>query len=170
MKDTLLTLGLAAIALVTIFIPVAVPSVVFAAHNSINSQVFNPTVLAGPLLVCTGVSSNGGPIGNTCQNLCDLVAQVAQVIYYMIAVVIWIVTPILVAVGGIMIMIGGASPEMVGRGKKTITGAVWGIAIVLCAWLLVKTLVSPITGLGISGIGGFSSVSSTGVTASACGL
>jgi hypothetical protein len=55
-----------------------------------------------------------------------------------------------------MIMLGGASPEMVGRGKKTITGAVWGIVIVLCAWLIVFTFVSAFGGLSkyVGGFGG----------------
>lgn len=156
MKKNLLTLGLAMMSLVAMIVPVAMPSLAFAAHNSINSQVFNPTILAGPILLCTGAPSSGGAISNTCNNLCDLVAQIAQVIYYMIAVVIWIIAPILIAVGGIMIMLGGTSPEMVGRGKKTITGAIWGIVIVLVAWVVVFTFVSAFGSLGkyVGGFGG----------------
>lgn len=156
---------------------VLLPCTVFAAANPIKSNVFNPTILAGPLVLCTGTGSPATTIGGVavpaipaCSNLCDVVAQIAQVIYYAIAVVIWIITPILVAGGGIMIMLGGASPEMVGRGKKTITGAVWGVGIVLCAWLIVKTFISPVTGIGISGIGGFSSSSVGTSAAHACGL
>jgi len=154
MKQKLLTAGLAFISLAILIIPIAMPSLAFAAHNSLQTNVFKPTILAGPLLLCTGVPSNGGAISNTCQNLCDLVAQIAQVIYYMIAVVIWIVTPILIAVGGIMIMLGGANPGMIETGKKTITGAVWGIIIVLCAWLIVFTFVSAFGGLS-KYVGGF---------------
>jgi hypothetical protein len=130
---------------------VASPYIAFAAHNPISSNVFSPTILQGPLLICTGVPTNGA-VASQCNNLCDLVAQIANVIYFAIAVVIWIITPILVAFGGIMIMIGGASSEMIGRGKKTITGAVWGIVIVLCAYLIVYTFVKAI---GITGVGGF---------------
>jgi hypothetical protein len=70
----------------------------------------------------------------------------------MIAVILWIITPVLVVVGGLMVMLAGASSEMVGRGKKTITGAVWAIVIVLCSWVIIATFVKVI---GISGIGGF---------------
>lgn len=55
-----------------------------------------------------------------------------------------------------MIMLGGANPEMVGRGKKTITGAIWGICIVLLAWLIVFTFVGALGGLSkyVGGFGG----------------
>jgi hypothetical protein len=106
----------------------------------------------GPILVCNG--ANAGTSNNlpTCNNICDLVAQVANVIYFAIAVVIWIVTPVLIAYSGIRFMIAGANAEMIGSAKKTITAIVIGIAIMLCAWLIVSIFVSVI---GIAGVGGF---------------
>ena len=89
---------------------IALPYVVLAKTAPINSNVWNPTILSGPLLICTGVPANGGPITNTCNNLCDLVAQIAQVIYFAIAVVIWIVTPITITIAGIRLMMS----DMVG--------------------------------------------------------
>jgi Type IV secretion system pilin len=147
MKNKFIAAGILVLALV------AMPYFVFATSNPINSNVFNPTILAGPLVICTGVASSaGGASFPACNNLCDLVAQIANVIYFFIAVVIWIIAPILIAVGGIMIMLAGPNPEMLGRGKKTITGAIWGIVIVLLAWLIIFTFVSI---LGIKGVGGF---------------
>ncbi len=158
MKGKSPNIALAIISLVLILVPVATPAAVFAASNPIKSNVFLPTILAGPLIVCVGASasntgSNSLPV---CSNLCDLVAQIANIIYFTIAVVIWIIAPILIAVGGIMIMLGGANPGMIETGKKTITGAVWGIVIVLCAWLIVFTFVSAFGNLGqyIGGFGG----------------
>lgn len=147
-------------AIVLIVLSIALPSAVFAANSGVKSNVFLPTILNGPLLICVGAPNGNnaasGAVSNVCSNLCDLVAQIANVIYYMIGVVIWVITPILVAVGGIMIMLGGANPEMVGRGKKTITGAVWGIAIVLLAWLIVFTFVAAMGNLSkyVGGFGG----------------
>lgn len=134
-------------------LPLILPATVFAASAAVKSNVLNPLspsfALQGPLVVCVGALPPGGSTAiPQCSNLCDLVAQIANVIYYAIAVVIWIITPILVAVGGIMIMLDGASPEMVGRGKKTITGAVWGVVIVLIAWLIVFTFVGAFGKLG----------------------
>ncbi len=132
----------------------AAPVAALADHTAIKSMVFNPNIIAGPLTVCVGATSTN--VGKTqlpvCTNLCDFVAQVAQVIYYVIGFVIWIIVPLFAAIGGIMIMLGGASPEMVSRGRGTILGAVWGLVIVLCAWLIVATFVHVI---GITGVGGF---------------
>jgi hypothetical protein len=127
------------------------PLVASANNTGVFSDVFDPVILQGPLVVCSG-SPGGGKIGSVCNNICDLVDQIANVVYFFIAVVIWIIAPILVAVGGLMIMFYGASPEMVSRGKKTITGAIWSIVIVLCAWLIVYTVV---TFFNIQGVGGF---------------
>ena len=168
MKNKFLSIGFAAISLAMLIIPIAMPSIAFADPNAINSSVFIPTILAGPLTVCIGMSGGTLP---ACSNLCDLVAQIANIIYYMIAVVIWIVVPILVAVGGIMIMLGGANPGMIETGKKTITGAVWGLVIVLCAWLIVFTFVGAFGNLGkyIGGFGGTSGQAACSVAGSSSG-
>jgi hypothetical protein len=148
-------------AAVIFFIMIAMPYFAFATAAPIKSNVLDPLsplfALKGPLVVCTGVPTSGTASGQSysfsaCQNVCDLIAQIANVIYFAIAVVIWIITPILVAVGGIMIMLGGANPGLIETGKKTITGAVWGIVIVLAAYLIVATFVGF---LKIQGIGGF---------------
>ena len=154
LKEKLFIIGLAVVAL----LPLLAPTAAFAAANAVKSNVFNPTILAGPLTVCVGAPSanTGNATFPICNNLCDLIAQVANIIYYAIAVVIWIITPILVAVGGIMIMLSGANPGMIETGKKTITGTVWGVVIVLCAWLIVFTFVSAFGGLSkyVGGFGG----------------
>lgn len=137
----------------------ALPYVASADNAGVKSNVFNPTILRGPLLICVGASgTNGGNQLPVCNNVCDLVAQIANVIYYAIAVILWIITPIMIAVGGIMIMLGGANSEMIGRGKKTITGAVWSIVIVLCAWLIIATFLAAMGNLSnyIGGFGGTS--------------
>jgi hypothetical protein len=162
--------AIAAIAL--IILSAALPSAVFAANAGINSKVFLPTILNGPLLICVGAPNGSnaaaGAVSSVCSNLCDLVAQIANIIYYAIGVVIWIITPILVAVGGIMIMLGGTNPEMVSRGKKTITGAVWGIVIVLLAWLIVFTFVAAMGNLSkyVGGFGGSSGKAACSITGS----
>ena len=137
---------------------IALPYVASADHNAINAKVFEPTILQGPILLCVGAQSGNTGKANfpVCSNLCDLVAQIANVIYFTIGVVIWIVTPILIMVGGMMIMVGRGNPESVGRGRKTITGAIIGVLIMLCAWLIVFTFVSAFGQLGkyVGGFGG----------------
>ena len=144
----------------------ASPCFALADSRSPNSNVWNPSILNGPLVVCTGTLTPAitlpdgtvTPYIPPCNSLCDLIAQIANVIYFMIAIILWIVAPVLVTVGGIMIMLAGANPGLIETGKKTVTGVVWGVVIVLCAWLIVKTVV---TNFGISGVGGFSTSSST---------
>lgn len=163
-----------AVALIAVIVPLFAQAKALAP----NTNVWNPKILSGPLVVCAGTATPATTLSDgtvvpaipACSNLCDLVAQIANVIYYAIAVVIWIITPILAAVGGIMIMLGGSNPGLIEKGKKTITGSVWGVGIVLSAWLIVKTFVSPISGIGISGVGGFSSSSLSTASAPACGL
>jgi hypothetical protein len=155
---------------------IILPNFAFANTTGLKANVLIPTAddfaLKGPLLVCTGVpntNSNNGAPNATCQNVCDLITQIANIIYFLIAVVLWIVTPILVATGGLMIMLGGASPEMVGRGKKTITGAVWGVVIILCSWLIVFTFIKAFGGLSkyVGGFGGQAACVISGGTGSA---
>jgi uncharacterized membrane protein len=82
------------------------------------------------------------------------VQTILNVIYFAIAFVLWIAVPIDVAVGGIMYMLAGPNPNAVAKAKTILVGAAWGVAIVLCSYVIVSTFVHV---LGITGIGGFGS-------------
>jgi heme/copper-type cytochrome/quinol oxidase subunit 2 len=107
-------------------------------------------------------TTGGTPAGNyngaafpaipPCQDLCDLVAQIIQILYFMIGVGIWILIPVLFAWGGVMIMIARGNPTKASEARKILTGAVWGVVIMLCAWVIVSTFV---TFFKLTGIGGF---------------
>ncbi len=56
-------------------------------------------------------------------------------------------------VGGIMLMISGGNSENVDKGKKIITGAVWGIVIVFTSWLIVNFIIIALTNGNLSDIG-----------------
>lgn len=128
-------------------------AVPIAAHAAVNNNVWDPTILKGPLVTCVGASTSTLPVQQTCADLCDLVGQVAHVIYFMIAVVIWILTPIFVVWAGILFIMSRGSTEMTGQARKMIRGLVIGLAIALCAYIIIHTFVSV---LNIAGIGGFS--------------
>ncbi len=134
---------------------VAIPLFASAAAAPVKSDVWNPTILKGPLVVCWGgpMQADGKtPNDNACQSLCDLVAQFLNIIYFAIAFVIWIIVPIDVAVGGIMYMLAGANPGLVAKAKTILLGAAWAIGITLCSFIIVKTFV---TVMSIAGVGGF---------------
>jgi hypothetical protein len=134
-------------------VTLVLPYVASADTFPIRSDVYNPTILNGPILLCTG---DGAPATVPCTNLCDLVAQAANVIYYAIAFVLWVIAPILIAVGGIMYMLAGGNSSQVQTATKAITGVVVGVVIVLCAYLIVLVFVNF---LGITGVGGFGAAS-----------
>ena len=127
-----------------VFIPT-----VLADSAPINSNVWNPTILQGPLVTCTGAGAGGT---KTCTNLCDLISTAANVVYFGIGVVIWIIAPIMIAWSGIRLVFSRGNPEATSGARKMIWGVVIGLFIVLCAYLIVYTFISV---LGITGIGGF---------------
>jgi len=139
-----------ALAFLPIIVILFLPYVVFAC--SANSNVWNISILKGPLITCTGAGTPGGTDAKNCQDLCDLVCTSSNVVYFAIGVVIWIIAPIMIAWSGIMLVISRGSPEKTGQARKMVTGVVIGLLIVLCAYLIVYTFVSV---MGISGIGGF---------------
>jgi Type IV secretion system pilin len=120
----------------------------------------NPPGFWGPLVSCTGnyLSQNGdGSTPTPCTNLCNLIGTIINIIYFALSIAIFIVAPISLIAGGIMIMLAGANPEMLGRGKKVLTSAVVGLVIVMCSYLIVNTA---LVAFGITAVGGFNGNSS----------
>ena len=76
----------------------------------------------------------------TCTNLCDLIGTVINVIYLLMSIALFVIAPILMVWGGVTIMFAGANPGSLETGKKILTGTVIGIAIVLCSYLLIYTV------------------------------
>jgi len=54
--------------------------------------------------------------------------------------------------GGIMFLIAGGSSEMISKGKKIITNAVIGVALVLGAWIIVNFAIAAMTGTPVSNV------------------
>ncbi len=123
-------------------VPLILPCLAFAASATVNSNVWNLSILQGPLVTCVGATTSTLPIQPTCQSFCDLFATVANVIYFCIAVVIWIIAPIMFLWAGILFMTSAGNQERVGQARKMLTGTVIGVLIVLCAYLLVYTFVN----------------------------
>lgn len=168
LANILLTLIAGAFALLPVFSFAA--QIQAGGNVSYTTPSLWPTGYWGPVVWCTGstlaqpnptpspVSGTAGQTPPTCTNLCDLIGTFINAIYLIFSIAIFIIAPILVVVGGIMIMIAGANPGMLETGKKILTGAVVGIVIVLCAYLLVNTF---LVILGVTSIGGFNGNSLT---------
>ncbi len=54
--------------------------------------------------------------------------------------------------GGIMFMLAGGKSEMIDKGKKIITNAVIGVAIVLGAWIIVNFSIAALTGTPVGSV------------------
>jgi hypothetical protein len=148
----------------------ALPLISSAAANASGNVAYTtpplwPTGFWGPVVWCTGSSiatanptpsPTPGTAGKTppptCNNLCDLIGTFINAIYLLLSIAIFIFTPVLLVWGGVMIMLAGANPGMLETGKKILTGTVIGLAIVLCSYLLVNTVLSV---LSVTSIGGF---------------
>jgi Type IV secretion system pilin len=135
-----------------------VPALTFAAHIPVRQDVWDVSILAGPITVCTGsylgsggtpsqtITTTGGnsvtfPATVPCQNLCDLFAQIIAFLYYFMAVGIWIIIPIMFLWSGVKLMISRGDPAKTSEARKMVTGAVIGVAIMLCAYLIVSAFI-----------------------------
>ena len=100
----------------------------------------------GPLTSCTGINCN----------ICHLFSTGQMIIYFIATLALFVVGPIMVTIGGIMMLVSGGSEERFSSGRKMATGAVIGILIALGAFLIVNTLLLAIAqnfGGGLSGSG-----------------
>ena len=92
--------------------------------------------LKGPLVSCTGDGGGGLP---TCTSLCDLLKTGQNIIYFMMALAVLAIAPVMIVIGGIMMLISAGSQTQVSSGRKMVTGAVIGIAIALGAFIIINT-------------------------------
>jgi hypothetical protein len=112
----------------------------------------------GGLVSCTGDYLAQDNNAHPCTSLCDLINTFINIVYFLMTIAIFVIAPILLVVGGIMIMLAGANPGMLESGKKVLTGAVIGLIIVLCSYLIVATVVKV---LGVTDVGGFGGAACT---------
>jgi hypothetical protein len=143
---------------------IILPMVSFAASGTnatYKTPSLWPTGFWGPIVWCTGdyltgaannqVAGSSGAVP-ACTNLCDLVGTFINIIYLAMSIAIFIIAPILFVWGGVTIMFAGANPGSLETGKKILMGALIGLAIVLCSYLIVNTVLSV---LNITAVGGF---------------
>jgi len=140
---------------------VLLPVAAFASvNNSYTTPPLWPAGFWGPIVWCTGnyipgatqVPLGGAKMPDTCNNLCDLIGTFINVVYLLMSIAIFIITPIGVVWGGIMIMFSGANPGTLETGKKILLGMVIGIFIVLGAYLIVNTALAV---LNVTTVGSF---------------
>lgn len=115
----------------------------------------------GPLVSCgPGTEQVPDTDQRPCVSLCDLFHTAQHTIYFGISIALFAFAPAFFAWGGLMIIMSGGSPlevleggkqgnpEMLSKGKKTLTGTVIGVLLVLGAYLIVGTFIA------LLGVGG----------------
>jgi hypothetical protein len=154
-NNTLLKIVLVLIPLGMVLMPLAA-----SAATSVTAPNIWPTGYwaTGGVISCTGnyplnggtqtADSNGKPY---CQNLSDLLQTFINVIYLVMSIAIFIIAPILFLVGAITIMVAGAKPDLLTKGRQTLVGTAVGLVIVLCSYLIVQTVISVFHITGVTG-------------------
>ncbi len=98
----------------------------------------------GPILSCTGSELvNTGRTDQElkqCKSFCDLLKTGQNAVYFGMTLVLFLAVPVLLVVGGIMIIFAGANPGLFTQGKKIITGTVVGLMLTLGSFIIVNTL------------------------------
>jgi len=113
------------------------------------------------LVSCTGYITTGNVTPsirnnaptNTCTDLNDLFQTFLNVLAFGMTLALFVMSPILFAWAGLLILMAGGHPSWLEDGKKIMTGTVIGIAIILLAYIVLKTFIDFV---GILNIGGFS--------------
>jgi len=100
-----------------------------------------------PFVSCSGTSCT----------TCDIFETGQRVIYFGMTMILFVLAPIMIVIGGMMMLIAGGSEERFSSGRRMATGAVIGILIALCAFLIVNFAVTTlvdgrIDGLTLSGL------------------
>ncbi len=149
---------------IILFAAPLMPLVAQAGATSVSAPNIWPAGWWAPngIVSCTGMYYNGTTENpNACSSLIDLEQTIVNVIYLGMSIAIFIIAPVLFLVGAIMLIMGGANPEMLSKGRQTMIDTVIGLLIVLCSYLIITTVISV---FHISGIGGFSVTPSTVTT------
>lgn len=101
----------------------------------------------GPLVPC-GSTAYPEPC-----SICHFGALAINLTNFLMYYVALPVTALLVAIGGIMLLIAGPSETLRSRGKDILKATIIGILIVFLAWLLVDTLIKILTNDWSEGVG-----------------
>lgn len=143
--------------LLILLIALALPAPLFARVCA--EPEFGPTGLGCSILPCSGFGflNFGGSLPK-CTNLCQLVKLGQNVAYYGMNLVVFVLAPLVMGWGALLIIIGRSSLEEIGgssanitRGKGVLMSGVIGVLIALGSFLILNTFFFV---LGIGGLGG----------------
>jgi hypothetical protein len=106
--------------------------------NSAFAQVWSP---GDPLVPC-GTSTT--PLCQTC----DLFKLAHNIIYFMLYIMVPIAV-LLFVFAGFLILLGGANPGLIGRGKVIFTNTFYGVIIILASFMITNSIIQSLAPSGL---------------------
>jgi len=103
-------------------------------------------VFAQQGLVPCGIGNPDDP-GYVACGLCHVFQLTNNIINWVLLVIIPIIAPIFLVIGGIYLLVARGDPGMFTKGKDVLTATVIGLIIVYTAWVLLSTV---LTFLGVA--------------------
>lgn len=106
----------------------------------------------GPVMSCntkpisqnTGMTSvqqtKLGRFADPCSSLCDFVSTAQRAIYLGMTVALFVLAPILFLIGAFLMIISRGNEKRLETGKGIFVNTIWGIVIVLSAFVIVNTI------------------------------
>jgi len=101
-----------------------------------------PYPLNQPIMSCNTKREAFGRFSDPCSSLCDLLATFKNALYFGLTLVLLVIAPIAFVIGGITMIISSGDENKFKKGKAILTNAVWGVVIVLAAFVIVNTVLT----------------------------
>jgi hypothetical protein len=114
---------------------------VFIGFLNLAQSASFPYPLNKPIMSCNTQRIEYGKFSDPCSSLCDLLATAQNAIYFGITLTLVAIAPIFFVIGGIMIITSQGDEGKFKKGKEVLTNAVWGVVIVLAAFVIVNTVI-----------------------------
>lgn len=136
-----------------IFVPILIIIALFLPFSALAGN------LSGPIVPCGRCCEEFSPDGNQCLRacegvpletahpctLCHFFVMIQNIVDFILAAV-FVLAPIFILVGGIMILTAGPKPDQVSLGKRIITSAIIGVVIALLSWTLLNEFLIALNG------------------------
>ena len=107
---------------------------------------FNPVLGVSylPLVQCGRIDPSAPAKQQEPCTTCDAVKLIKNVVDLIIYVATPMIATTLFIWAGFQMLLGGANPGLYGKGKSILTNTIYGVAIVLLAWLITNTIIQTI--------------------------
>ena len=111
--------------------------------------LFTSVAPAQAAIVTCGLSSQDNPatpeVEGAC-TLCDILQLIKRIIDYIFVPLTPIIAGLFILLSGFYIVLGGANPEMIGKGKQMLTTTLIGVAIIYGSWMVTNFVLVSLAG------------------------